>query len=284
MPRASITLMPLADTFRVMVRLSDGTKNFFFCTFGSKRRFVRRCECEMLCPKPGTAPVTWHTAAMVSFLIWLPWGERPTQGHLSARRYRELCETRWRTKKAAFLRSTLRCYPRDGGCATGCGGRCGGRAHRAQAEHVDHVMRVAEAVLGGDLPRPRLHGIRCDLLRVAALAADEVMMMAAGRARAVDALAVLHEGVGLAGRLQVGEGAVDGRQAHLGPGAAQRCMQGLCRHEALGATERLAHRLTLPRVALHATAPSVRTRLRRLRRRRPARAHTAQMANEIVVT
>src|SRR5690606_7938292 len=85
MPRASITLMPLADTFRVMVRLSDGTKNFFFCTFGSKRRFVRRCECEMLCPKPGTAPVTWHTAAMVSFLIWLPWDERPTQGHLSAR-------------------------------------------------------------------------------------------------------------------------------------------------------------------------------------------------------
>src|SRR5690606_40212124 len=65
MPRTSITLMPLADTFRVTLRPSDATKYVFFCTFGSKRRFVRRCECEMLCPKPGTAPVTWHTAAMV---------------------------------------------------------------------------------------------------------------------------------------------------------------------------------------------------------------------------
>src|SRR5690606_5893445 len=46
-------------------RRSDGTKYVFFCTFGSKRRLVRRCECEMLCPKPGTAPVTWQTAAMV---------------------------------------------------------------------------------------------------------------------------------------------------------------------------------------------------------------------------
>src|SRR5215207_1516450 len=64
MPRASITLMPLADTLMVMFRRSDGTKYVFFCTFGSKRRFVRRCECEMLCPKPGTAPVTWHTAAI----------------------------------------------------------------------------------------------------------------------------------------------------------------------------------------------------------------------------
>src|SRR5918993_1979223 len=64
MPRASITLMPFADTLMVMFRRSDGTKYVFFCTFGSKRRFVRRCECEMLCPKPGTAPVTWHTAAI----------------------------------------------------------------------------------------------------------------------------------------------------------------------------------------------------------------------------
>src|SRR5690606_18951506 len=65
MPRTSITLMPLADTFRVTLRPSDATKYVFFCTFGSKRRLVRRCECEMLCPKPGTAPVTWQTAAMV---------------------------------------------------------------------------------------------------------------------------------------------------------------------------------------------------------------------------
>src|SRR5690606_19721464 len=120
MPRTSITLMPLADTFRVTLRPSDATKYVFFCTFGSKRRFVRRCECEMLCPKPGTAPVTWHTAAMVSFLIWLPWGERPTQGHLSAHRDRELCASRRRTKKAAFLRSTLRWYPTRAGCAS-CG-------------------------------------------------------------------------------------------------------------------------------------------------------------------
>src|SRR5690606_37392742 len=72
----------------------------------------------MLCPKPGPAPVTWHTAARVSFLIWLPWGERPTQGHLSARRYRELCESRRRTKKAAFLRSTLRAYGTDAASAS----------------------------------------------------------------------------------------------------------------------------------------------------------------------
>src|SRR5690606_1608832 len=83
MPRTSITLMPLADTFRVTLRPSDATKYVFFCTFGSKRRFVRRCECEMLCPKPGTAPVTWQTAAMV-LSFRLPWSECSTQGHLSA--------------------------------------------------------------------------------------------------------------------------------------------------------------------------------------------------------
>src|SRR6218665_4224857 len=64
-PRASITLMPLADTLSVTLRRRDGTEYVFFCTFGSKRRFVRRCECEMLWPKPGTAPVPWHTAAIV---------------------------------------------------------------------------------------------------------------------------------------------------------------------------------------------------------------------------
>src|SRR5215207_7570060 len=82
MPRASITLMPLADTLMVMFRRSDGTKYVFFCTFGSKRRLVRRCECEMLCPKPGTAPVTWQVAAMV--FLQLPKGECPSQDLLSA--------------------------------------------------------------------------------------------------------------------------------------------------------------------------------------------------------
>src|ERR1700709_2756398 len=68
MPRASIVLIPLTLSVRVTLRRSDGTKNVFFWIFGSKRRLVRRCECEMLCPKPGTAPVTWQTAAMTLLL------------------------------------------------------------------------------------------------------------------------------------------------------------------------------------------------------------------------
>lgn len=36
--------------------------------FGFQRRLVRRCECEMLCPKPGPLPQTSQVAATVHSL------------------------------------------------------------------------------------------------------------------------------------------------------------------------------------------------------------------------
>lgn len=57
-PCLSMVLRPFTDTVRVTVRPSEGTKNRFFCRFGSKRRLVRRWEWETLLPKLGAAPVT----------------------------------------------------------------------------------------------------------------------------------------------------------------------------------------------------------------------------------
>jgi hypothetical protein len=56
-------------------------------------------------------------------------------------------------------------------------------------------MRLREAVLGRDVPRPGLDGIRGDLDGGAAAPADQVVMMTAGGACPEQALALLLQGV-----------------------------------------------------------------------------------------
>ncbi len=83
------------------------------------------------------------------------------------------------------------------------------RTRRAQAEHVNDVMGLGEAVLGGDRPGPLLDGIRLDLYRRAATAADQVVVVASGGAGPEQALALLLQGVGVALGSQVGERTID---------------------------------------------------------------------------
>src|SRR5690606_14773451 len=270
MPRTSITLMPLADTFRVTLRPSDATKYVFFCTFGSKRRFVRRCECEMLCPKPGTAPVTWHTAAMVSFLNRYRGASAPpkvTCRHADTVNSASRGGAQRRPHFCGQPSDATRGMPHPplSALSPASAGGCGCRAVGAHPEHVDDVVRLGEAVLGGDVTRPGLHGIRRDLHRGAAVAADQVMVVRAGRARAIQALALLHERVGLTLAREVGERAIDGGEPDLRAGAAQGGVQRLRRHETLGAAERVTHGLTLPGVALHGATTSFAPRVRRSR-------------------
>src|SRR5690606_10591928 len=65
--------------------------------FGSKRRLVRRFEWDTLCPKPGTAPVTWQVAAMFSSssqlaaVKLLPRTDRPASTACSHRRHQHIC-------------------------------------------------------------------------------------------------------------------------------------------------------------------------------------------------
>src|SRR5437868_5829046 len=83
--------------------------------------------------------------------------------------------------------------PRSGGgpqratALSRAGGQLG-RAVRAEAEHVDDVVRLGEAVLSGDIARPLLDGVGRDLDSRAATPADQVVVMAARRAGAVEAL------------------------------------------------------------------------------------------------
>src|SRR6056300_1821516 len=92
-----MVLIPFTESVNVTLRFRDGTKYVFFWMFGSNRRFVRRCECEMLCPKPGVAPVTWQTAAMFPpviatvGLLSYPRSLVGTQSETYFRRKRPLC-------------------------------------------------------------------------------------------------------------------------------------------------------------------------------------------------
>lgn len=57
-----MTRIPRTLTRSVTCRPSDGTQYRFRWMFGSKRRGVRRCECEIDRPKPGAVPRTWQMA------------------------------------------------------------------------------------------------------------------------------------------------------------------------------------------------------------------------------
>ncbi len=125
------------------------------------------------------------------------------------------------------------------------------RARRAQAEDVDDVLGLGEAVASRRSPRPLLDVGRLDLDGQSARAADQVVVVARARARAVErfALGALQR-VGLALGGEAGERAVDGGQADAGVLVAERGVQALRAHEAGRIGERLAHSLALPRVAL----------------------------------
>lgn len=64
-PMLSIVLIALALIVRRTCLPSLGSQYRLRWMLGSKRRDVRRCEWEMLLPKPGWAPVSWQWADMV---------------------------------------------------------------------------------------------------------------------------------------------------------------------------------------------------------------------------
>src|SRR6478735_8422754 len=129
--------------------------------------------------------------------------------------------------------------------------RSGRRARGAEAEDVDDVLGRREAVRGSRRACPLLDVGCLDLDGDAAGTADEVMVVAPRRARAVEALAL-----GALQRIRVAlgrearEGAVHGRESDARVVVAQRRVQALRAHEAARVGEGLADPLTLPRVAL----------------------------------
>ena len=107
----------------------------------------------------------------------------------------------------------------------------------AHAAHSPKMSTTCSASLkpccGGGLARPLLDVGRLDLDRQPARAADQVVVVAARRARAVEALAVgALQRVRLALRGETGEGAVDRRQSDAGVLVAEHRVQALRAHEA----------------------------------------------------
>src|SRR3954447_3145757 len=248
MPRASITLMPLADTFRVTLRFSDGTKYVFFWMFTSNRRLLRRCECEMVLPKPGPAPVTWHTAATVP---------PPTvSGRGDAGPPKITCLRAVRVESA-------HCRDAAEGKAYTTAARDPSPLQRARgaplagAEDVDDVLRIAEAVACGDVRRPLLDRVRLDLDGPAAGPADQVVVVPGRDAGAVEVLAVTRlQRVGVAVDGEGRERAVHGRKPDGGAGLPQGRVELLRADEAVPGPERLADGGALPGPALHGRKPT----------------------------
>src|SRR5680860_903337 len=127
---------------------------------------------------------------------------------------------------------------------SGCRGR---GAPIAQPEDIDDMSRFGESVLGRHVLRPRFDRIRFDLHRKSAIAADQVVMMVVGAARAVQALALRRlqrVGTSLGGK--VGERPIDGGQSDGRAGGVQGGMEALGANKALAGAERSAHSLALP--------------------------------------
>ncbi len=134
------------------------------------------------------------------------------------------------------------------------------------------MLGLSESVLRGDRLRPLLDLVGRDLDRLPAVAADQMVVMDAGGAGAVQTLAVLLQRVGFAFCREVGEGAVHGRESDRRPGIFERGVQRLRAHESLRVTEGFAHGVALPGVALHVATASPRLTLPR--RPRPIRRQT----------
>lgn len=71
---------------------------------------------------------------------------------------------------------------RGGSRAANCLRRAARLTRRAHSEQVDHVLDVAEAVLGTDALGPLLDHARRELARLAAAATDQVMVVPLHRA------------------------------------------------------------------------------------------------------
>ena len=66
---ARVTLPALMHEVHTFIRLGVApTRVRTRWMLGFQRRLVRRCECEMLCPKPGPLPQTSQVAATVHSL------------------------------------------------------------------------------------------------------------------------------------------------------------------------------------------------------------------------
>jgi anti-sigma-K factor RskA len=136
--------------------------------------------------------------------------------------------------------------PRGGLCL-----RSGGAAALAEAEQIDHVLDLGEAVLGAHLLRPLLDDGGRELPGVAAAAADEVVVMAGGDAGPEQVLTLGRlQRIGLTRLGEPGQSPVDRRQPDGRPALAQRLVQLLRAHESPVLGQCSPHRLTLPCVPL----------------------------------
>jgi len=107
------------------------------------------------------------------------------------------------------------------------------RARRAQPEDINDVMWLRKSVLAGNVFGPLLDGIRLDFDRRAALAANQMVMMGIGRARAEQTLTILLQRVRIARAGQIRQRSVHRGQAYRTAGITKRTVQGLSAHETL---------------------------------------------------
>jgi hypothetical protein len=122
---------------------------------------------------------------------------------------------------------------------------------RAQAKHVNDVTGLREPMFRGDLRSPALHRIGFDLHREPAVAADQVVVVAARGAGAIQALALLLERIRISLDREVGQRAVDRCQPDGRARVAKSGVETLCADEALRSAQSLSDGFSLPGIALH---------------------------------
>ena len=107
------------------------------------------------------------------------------------------------------------------------------RARRAQAEDINDVVRLSEAMLSGNVFGPLFYGIRLDFNGCSALTADQVVVVRVWGAGAEQALAVLLQRVGVTGSGKICQGPVHGGKTDGATRVAQRTVERLSAHETL---------------------------------------------------
>jgi hypothetical protein len=125
-------------------------------------------------------------------------------------------------------------------------------AAAAPAEDLQMVLNVAEPVLVGDVVCPSLDGWAFDLDGAAAVAADEVVVVA-HRAASVGGFAVVGaDQVELAGVGHHQQGSVDGCQPDVLALVAEVVVDLACGAEVVGAGEQVGNGGALPSLSLRA--------------------------------
>lgn len=103
----------------------------------------------------------------------------------------------------------------------------------AKPKHVDEVARLGETVFCRDLVCPGLHGICFDLYGETAIATNEVVVVVAGSAGAIERLALVGlQRIGFPLDGEVGESTVDGGESDWGSRPAETRMKVLGAHKA----------------------------------------------------